>query len=176
MRRFRDLLTSSSSDNETEEMHHLSDSIQVVIPPGTTVPMRGTPGSAGWDLRSNQSVTLHPGRVTRVDLGLRLTMPPSYAMLLVSRSRLAAEGISTQGGLIDSDYTGPVTALLFNSTTTPRRITKGERVTQALFLPVPEVEWLHGPLQKTLETSGALAVLGLRSWVTSPMEPPTPDE
>ena len=62
-------------------------------------------------------------------------------MLLISRSKLATEGITVEGGLIDSDYKGPVLCVLHNHTQLPRRINKGQRICQAVFLPVPDVVW-----------------------------------
>ena len=52
----------------------------------------------------------------------------------MSRSGLALKGITTVGGVIDSDYRGEIKALLHNSTSNPFKIKKGQRVTQGLFL------------------------------------------
>ena len=62
-------------------------------------------------------------------------------MLLYSRSKLATKGITVEAGLIDSDYRGPIQCVLYNHTQVPRRIQKGERICQALVLPVPIVNW-----------------------------------
>ena len=62
-------------------------------------------------------------------------------MLLYSQSKLATEGITTEAGLIDSDFCGPIQCVLYNHTQIPRRIQKGERICQALILPVPIVNW-----------------------------------
>ena len=156
--RWQDLAETSSS--ETEEMHHLGEMLQVTMAPGAAIPTKGSEGSAGWDMRADQSVTLHPGRTTKVSLGLRLATPPGHTMLLLSRSRLASEGITTQGGVIDSDYRGVVQCLLHNSTSTPRRITKGERVCQGVFLATPQVEWVRGQLEATQRNEGGFGSSG----------------
>ena len=62
-------------------------------------------------------------------------------MLLISRLKLATEGITVEGGLIDLDYKGPVLCVLHNHTTTTRRINKGQQICQVVFLPVPDVTW-----------------------------------
>ena len=69
---------------------------------------------------------------------------------------MASEGITVPGGVIDLDYMGPIQGLLCNFTKTARRITKGEWICQALFLPVLEVEWIHGQLPTTLQNEGGL--------------------
>ena len=141
--------TLSSDTDVPEEMHRLEEGIEVMIPPGTETPTWGSNGSAGWDIRSNQSITLQPGRTTKVDLGLRIAMPAGLAMILYSRSKLASEGVTVQGGVVDSDYRGTIRCILHNSTETPRRINRGERICQALFMPVPTIHWIQGQLPKT---------------------------
>ena len=113
----------------------------VHVPPDTSLPTQATAGAAGWDCRANQTLTVEPGQTARVDIGLRVALPTGWCMLLLSRSKLAAEGVTVEGGLIDSDYRGPVLCVLHNHTHTPRRIQKGERICQALILPVPRVKW-----------------------------------
>ena len=70
-------------------------------------------------------------------------------MLLLSRSSLASEGVTVEGGVIDADYRGVIQCLLHNSTDSARRINKGERICQALFLPVPNIQWIQGQLPPT---------------------------
>ena len=133
-----DLLT----DDEDGGVHQVPPpGITVTVPPGTVVPKRMTRGAAGHDCRANQSLTLLPGQTATVDLGMRVGLPDGWAMLLISRSKLATEGITVEGGLIDSDYKGPVLCVLHNHTPLPRRINKGQRICQAVFLPVPDVTW-----------------------------------
>ena len=62
-------------------------------------------------------------------------------MLLISRLKLAIEGITVESGLIDSDYKGPILCMLHNHTQLPRRINKGQQICQAVFLSVPDVTW-----------------------------------
>ena len=77
---------------------------------------------------------LHPGQTEAVPLNLRLAVPRGYTLLLLSRSGLALKGITTVGGVIDSDYRGEIQALLHNSTKNPFKIKKGQRISQGLFL------------------------------------------
>ena len=147
---WRYMANTSSSDTDTvEEMHRLYEGIEVIIPPGTQAPVRGSDASAGWDIKAHQSVTLLPGRTTKVSLGLRTALPTGVVMLLLSRSSLASEGVTVQGGVIDADYRGVIQCLLHNSTDSARRINKGERICQALFLPVPNIQWIQGQLPPT---------------------------
>ena len=71
MKWWQRLAETSSSDTEgQEELHCLDDILKVTIPPGTAPPVKGSKGSAGWDFKENQSITLHPRHTTKVDLRL----------------------------------------------------------------------------------------------------------
>lgn len=135
-------MESDLTDGEVGAVHPpVPPALVVEVPPGADVPERMTAGSAGHDCRANQSVTLQPGKTTKVSLGLRAAIPDGWCMLLLSRSKLATEGITVEGGLIDSDYRGPILCVLHNHTNLARRITKGERICQALFLQTPHITW-----------------------------------
>ena len=132
-----------NSNEEDEDMCVINDHLTVIIPEGVKVPTQGSSGSPDWDLRSNQSITLQPSTSTKVNVGLSAAIPTSYCLVLPSCTKLASKGITVQGGLIDSDYRGPILAILHNSTDTPRRILKGERIAQSIFLPTPDIMWTH---------------------------------
>ena len=53
-----------------DAMQALNDTIQVTLLPGVDPPSWGSEGSAGWDCRAHQSITLQPGQSTKVGLGL----------------------------------------------------------------------------------------------------------
>ena len=90
----------------------------------------------------------------KVSLGIRLNIPNHHCLLLISRSLLAAEGVTVVGGLIDSSHKGTIHALLHNSNKCGRRITKGERVCQGLIVPLPRVRFIHGNLDTDYGTPG----------------------
>ena len=135
----------SSSDEDVkalrEDTESLGDYVTVDIPPNVKPPVRATAGSAGWDCRANQAVTIGPRQTRKVDIGLKMALPAGQCALLLSRSRLASEGITTEGGLIDSDYRGPISCILHNNTECSRRIQKGERICQLVIISTPSVKW-----------------------------------
>ena len=135
----------SSSDEEvkaiTEDIQDLGDGVVIDIPPNVKPPVRATIGSAGWDCRANQAVTIGPRQTRKVDIGLKMALPAGMCALLLSRSRLATEGITVQGGVIDSDYRGPISCILHNNTECARRVQKGERICQLVIISTPTVKW-----------------------------------
>ena len=78
---------------------------------------------------------LPPGSTRLVDLNLKLAIPPGVYLQLRSCSGLALRGVTTVGGVIDSDYRGPIKAILHNSGDQNVVIAKGQRVTSGVFLP-----------------------------------------
>ena len=85
-----------------------------------------------------------------MDLNLACQLPKQYFMQLCSRSGLAKRGILVVAGIIDRDYTGPIQALIYNTTGTEYKIHKGDRVAQAVLL-----KYHHGEFkERELEAIG----------------------
>ena len=120
-----------------------SDSIATIIQitQDSDVPIRGTAGAAAYDVRAKSSTKLPPQTVTKVPLKLQMAVPAGNFVLLAGRSGLAASGIYTHNGIIDSDFRGEVSALLHNSTDRSVQIQRGQRVAQAVILPVIPGQW-----------------------------------
>ena len=153
-RRLADTSSSSSSAptsaSEEEMLAMQSKQIEVPVQAGSKIPVRSSSGSAAYDVSAASTTTLPPGQVTRIDLKLALAVPPGYFLQLQSRSGLASKGIITVAGVIDSDYRGPVQALLANLTNRNFIVKKGQRCVQATFLPVITVQFTE---QDELETT-----------------------
>jgi len=84
----------------------------------------------------------------RISTGIAVAIPPGYYGRLAPRSGLAFKhGIDVLAGVIDSDYTGELKVMLFNSDNTELVIKPGDRVVQLILeradkLPVEEVDEL----------------------------------
>ncbi|KAG9284415.1 hypothetical protein G9A89_023672 [Geosiphon pyriformis] len=66
------------------------------------IPERAHPTDAGFDLcySEDQSTTLPPRSITKIDLKLAVEIPPGIMVQMASRSSLAKKGISVQGRFI----------------------------------------------------------------------------
>ncbi|MFZ2681524.1 MAG: dUTP diphosphatase [Patescibacteria group bacterium] len=111
------------------------------LSPDTLVPEYKTPGACAFDVAVIEEVTLEPGERQLLSTGLVVTVPKGYALLLMSRSSNAKKGLrlSNSVGLIDQDYCGPTDELkcsIHNFGQTAYTITKGERLAQALIVPI----------------------------------------
>lgn len=105
-------------------------------------PAYSTAGAAGLDLRAcidQAELVFAPGQRHAAPTGLAIEiMSPGVAGFVFSRSGLgAAQGLAvSQGvGLIDPDYRGQIIVSLLNTSGEERRIRRGERIAQLVFLP-----------------------------------------
>merc|ERR1712079_116980 len=117
------------------------NSIKVQLQRGSDIPQRQTKQAAGLDVRSKKKVVLAPKSVNRIDINLKVAVPDGYFLKLESRSGLASKGIIVSGGVVDSDFRGPVEVILHNTNENPFIISAGQRIAQACLLPTYEVVW-----------------------------------
>lgn len=115
-----------------------------VLPDGEGLPLptRATPGSAGFDLRAAQDLTIPAGEWRVVPTGIALAIPDGWEGQVRPRSGLAARhGVTVINapGTIDADYRGEIKVPLINHGPAPFVVTRGERIAQIVFAPVPLV-------------------------------------
>lgn len=105
------------------------------------LPTYGSEEAAGADLYAclDEAVTVAPGETVWIPTGLAMEIPKGCAGLVYARSGLACKkGLAPANkvGVIDSDYRGPVTVVLYNHGNQPQTITHGERIAQMVITPV----------------------------------------
>lgn len=93
-------------------------------------------GDAGYDLFSRVNEILPPNVPVKIPLGITTEFSPAYVAILKDRSSMAAKGIHILGGVIDSSYRGEWQAVLINLGTFNYVINEGDKICQALLLPV----------------------------------------
>ena len=74
---------------------------------GIRLPVRATPGSAGYDFFVPQRTVLRPGVNYRIPTGIRCPMDPGWVLMLCPRSGLGVKygtRLTNTVGVIDSDY------------------------------------------------------------------------
>ena len=105
------------------------------------LPMRQTPGSAGYDLYADvEELTIQPGEICRIPTGIASAIGDIHAAAFIyARSGIASKfGVSPANcvGVIDSDYRGEIQVPLMNHGKEPFVIRRGDRIAQLLFAPV----------------------------------------
>lgn len=102
-----------------------------------------TEHSAGLDLRAcidTDELEIGPGEKAAIPAGVAIEIrEPSVAAYVFSRSGLGTkEGLTvSQGvGVIDPDYRGEIKVSLLNTSGEIRRIRRGQRIAQLVFMPI----------------------------------------
>ena len=112
--------------------------IPITLEEGAVKPEFKTAAAAGMDLCAIQDVQLEYGIPTKIETGVSMALPFLLYGQIQGRSSMAAEGIATFPGVIDSDFRGSIKVLLTNQAPDRRlySISAGDRIAQLLVLPV----------------------------------------
>ena len=118
---------------ETVRVKKLKDSAKL--------PSYGTEQAAGADLYAciDNPVTIQPGCSAWISTGIALEVPSGCAGLIYARSGMACKrGLAPANkvGVVDSDYRGEITVVLYNHGNDAQTITNGERIAQFVITPV----------------------------------------
>lgn len=119
------------------------------LDPRAYIPEYATPGAAAVDLHAvlDEPLVLWPGETKLIGTGLSTEFPENVAMILAPRSGLGAnKGIVLANGIgvIDSDFKGEIKIAAWNRNHPgdgPYTITPGERLCQAMFIPVLKADF-----------------------------------
>ncbi|KAG9307751.1 hypothetical protein G9A89_023316 [Geosiphon pyriformis] len=105
------------------------------------VPERAHPTNARFDLQylKDQSTTLPPKNITKINLKIMVKIPPGIMVQIALQSSFTKKGISIQGGVINSGYTGNLMVLLQNNSEKPYTIESKEKIAQAIFLSLVKI-------------------------------------
>ena len=114
------------------------------LSPGARVPQYATEGAACFDLH-----TTHRGQVpalesTTFHTGLAVEVPDGHVLLIYSRSGHGFKSglrLVNAVGVIDSDFRGEVMVKIHNDSRTPFSFETGDRIAQAMLVPVPRVQF-----------------------------------
>ena len=107
-----------------------------------TLPTRGSKDSAGYDLYSNENITLQPNESHIFWFDVKSYMRKGEVLKIYPRSSISIKKnlmLKNSVGIIDSDYysnesnDGNMASCFINVGTTPITIEKGERISQGIF-------------------------------------------
>jgi dUTP pyrophosphatase len=127
------------------------------------VPKLATDGAACFDVVSMESGTVYAMQRKLFRTGLSFEVPQGFTLMLYSRSGHGMKGIRLANGtgIIDSDYRGEVSVALANDGAFEFHVHAGDRIAQAMILPVPAVEFvLADELTETARGAGGFGSTG----------------
>lgn len=142
--------------------------IKIKLDDGAIMPTRAHETDAGLDLYSREEAIIYPIRRFKdlgagyraefdytnnsyvFDTGVHVQIPVDYVGFLKSKSGLNVKHSITSEGVIDAGYTGSIHVKLYNNSDEPYVISKGDKISQLVILPIetPELE-LVDELQET---------------------------
>ena len=119
------------------------------MPHGKHKPVRANPSDAGLDLKYNpdvgsQPVSIEPGQSMILGTGLKFGVPHGYMIQIMNRSGNAAKKQLMVGAcVVDSGYDGEVFVNLHNIGKTPQILKAGDKIAQAVVIPVVPVRFME---------------------------------
>ena len=129
------------------------------------LPVRGSPGAAGYDLTSTESHIILPGHRAIVGTGIALELPEGTYGRVAPRPGLAVKnGLQVGAGVVDRDYRGELKVVIFNhDISNSYTIKPGYRVAQLVLekIDCPEVEEILDTLQETERGDGGFGSTGI---------------
>ncbi len=124
--------------------------LKVVLDNGAYMPTRAHETDAGLDLYSPinaiipsaVSVLAAKNNSVCIDTGVHIEIPAGYVGMIKSKSGLNINCGITSEGVIDAGYTGSMVVKLYNHGKSALHITKGQKISQLVILPIitPELE------------------------------------
>lgn len=139
--------------------------------PGAVIPQYATDGAACFDLHACMPEESHckitAGTPVVFETGLSFEIPSGYAMLIFSRSGHGfnfSMRLANCVGVIDSDYRGEVKVKLARDSNPGAwsvPIGHGDRIAQAMVIPVPRVSFVEAKeLSETVRGAGGFGSTG----------------
>ena len=130
------------------------------------LPTYATDGSGCFDLYSLGEYAVYPDTwsPTLVHTGLGFEVPEGHVMLVFSRSGHGKINVSLANsvGVVDSDYRGEVKLLIKNNGEDTFDIQRGDRVAQAMIIPIPKIEFEEvQELSQTTRGAGGFGSTGV---------------
>lgn len=127
-------------------------------------PFYATPGSAGCDIRSDETIWFSPNETKLVHTGIHIKVPEGFECQVRPRSGLSLKSglrVANSPGTIDFDYIGEVCIIIHNTNDHSVAINKGDRIAQLVFCPVYQADFIQvDELENTERGSGGFGSTG----------------
>merc|ERR1711915_43592 len=141
-----------------------SDVLEVAkLSENATIPTRGSPRAAGYDLYSAEAVKIPARGKGLVKTDIQIKVPSGTYGRIAPRSGLAWKNhIDIGAGVVDEDYRGNVGVVMFNHADAEFSIKAGDRIAQLVCerIAYPELEELQS-LDETERGEGGFGSTGV---------------
>lgn len=120
--------------------------MRIKLDEGAKMPTRAHSTDAGLDLYAMETKVIPPRGSACFDTGVHIELPNGTVGMLKSKSGLNVKYGITSEGVIDVGYTGSIMAKLYNNTDKVYVVSKGDKITQLVIMPIltPDIEVVDG--------------------------------
>jgi dUTP pyrophosphatase len=108
-------------------------------------PSYAYPTDSGFDLYSTEDRIIEPFGRDLIPTGLHIDIPDGYEIQVRSKSGLALKQglmVLNSPGTVDQSFSGEIQVILFNTAKDSVKITKGQKIAQAVLSPVVCGKWI----------------------------------
>lgn len=131
-------------EKKEDLVYNNKEVIVELFSPDASLPKKAHDGDAGYDLFADDYYTICPYGQALVKTGIKMMIPGGYVGLIWDKSGLASQGITTMGGVIDSNYRGEIKVVVKNLSEDDFNIVPGQKIAQILIQEIPETELKQG--------------------------------
>lgn len=114
--------------------------IEVVVDENGVLPNKAHSTDAGFDLFSPEDVVVRANSYAVINTGVCMFIPDGYVGMIKSKSGLNVKHNLVAEGVIDAGYTGHIVVKIYNHGDYDYRFNKGDKLTQIVILPIPDVD------------------------------------
>lgn len=114
--------------------------LKVLLDENAKLPIKAHRADAGFDLFSRNDAIIKAQSSELFDTGVHIDIPEGYVGFLKSKSGLNCKHSLVGEGVIDAGYIGSIVVKLYNHGTTDYIINAGDKISQIVFLPIPEIK------------------------------------
>lgn len=134
--------------------------LPVQLDPSGYCPTRAHKTDAGLDLKTPIACRVPARSLLKVDTGVHIAIPDGYWGLVISKSGLMANGITSRG-VIDSSYRGTIQVVLYNHSDEDKLFSAGDKISQLIILPCVTPEpYMVSTLDDTERGAGGFGSTG----------------
>lgn len=135
------------------------------LTPTAKVPMKAHATDAAFDIRADESMTVHPHQSAVIHTGLATEIPEGYWMAIFARSGLACkQGIRlcNSVGVVDASFRDEIIVALRNDSDYEFYVNPGDRIAQGMILPVLDTELVRAETLGGDDRGGGLGSTGIQ--------------
>jgi len=117
--------------------------VKIVLDNGSYKPEKAYSTDAGFGLRTPKKVIVPARSSSVVETGVHIMIQPGYVGFLKSKSGLNMKDGILSEGVVDANYVGSIVVKLYNHSNKDKVFEKGDKITQLVILPTPNIEMVQ---------------------------------